>query len=394
MSTSIANSLNAQHESTEFHWLLLCLRARFAQREESRVLRQHLREHLHGPFDWSGMLALAEYHSVRPLIYQYFFHNAFDEVPQHIHQSLSTFIRHNLVSTTLLASNLPKVTEILRSRGVPSLPYKGPVLASLLYGDSALREFSDLDIFIHHIDAVPACQALIEAGFTETYGISPSLQGAFFRTATACDFLAPSSVFRVELHWKNSGRAVSHFPDEWFWQDQQKAAMGDVTVDTIPLLTHLLLLCIHGGKHGWSRLGYLCDIAALLQKYPDQNWIEFWERAHISGATQMCSLAFYLVQELLSVPLPTGLYLPEPASRKLSDLARRSVSLMHEQGEPGAIYALHLQDSFLGRLRFLARMGFTPGIREYSMLELPRGLRFLYSGIRLARMAGMVARGL
>jgi len=337
---------------------------------------------------------LAEYHSVRPLVYQHFYHNAFEGVPQRIHEALSTFIRHNLVSTTLLASNLPKVTEILQSHGIPSLPYKGPVLASLMYGDSALREFSDLDILIHHLDAAPACKVLLDAGFTETYGIPPSLRGAFFETASACDFLAPSSVFRIEIHWKNSGRAVSHFPEEWFWKGQQQVTMGDVTVETIPLLTHLLLLCIHGSKHGWSRLGYLCDIAALLQKFPEQDWNGFWERARICGAAHMCALAFFLVQELLGIVLGTGLHLPGSTMSSVPDLARRSVSLMREQAEPGALYALLLQDDNEGRLRFLARMSFTPGIREYSMLELPQGLHFLYSGIRLVRMAGMAVRGL
>src|SRR5271155_5863389 len=177
MSASTAITGDAKKESPEFRWLLLCLRARYAQHAEAREFRHQLRALLDDSFDWDSMLALAEYHSVRPLIYQYFYHNAFEGVPQRIHEALSTFIRHNLVSTTLLASNLPKVTEILQSHGIPSLPYKGPVLASLMYGDSALREFSDLDILIHHLDAAPACKVLLDAGFTETYGIPPSLRG-------------------------------------------------------------------------------------------------------------------------------------------------------------------------------------------------------------------------
>jgi len=394
MSISSVIPMLTQDESPEFRWLLLCLRARYSQREDARESRHELQDILQAPFAWEKMLELAEYHSIRPLIYQHFYNNAFENVPQHIHETLSTFIRHNLVSTTLLASNLPKVTELLQSRGVPSLPYKGPVLASLLYGDSALREFSDLDILIHHLDAAPSCQVLLDAGFTETYGISPSLRGSFLQTATACDFLAPSAVFRVEIHWKNSGRAVSHFPDDWFWKDSQKVAIGDVTVETIPLLTHLLLLCIHGSKHGWSRLGYLCDIAALIQKFPDQDWTEFWERARICGATRMCMLAVFLVQGLFGIVLPDGLKSPGPIPREVPALAARSILLMHEQAEPGAMYALQLQDDLFGQLRFLTRMGFTPGIREYSMMELPSGLHFLYSGLRMIRMAGMAVRGL
>src|SRR5579864_1276610 len=103
--------LTAQNESPEFRWLLLCLRARFGTRDEARDLRKQLRASLNDQLDWARLMDLAEYHSIRPLVYQFFFNDAFENVPQHIHQKLSTFIRHNLVSTTLLASNLPKVVE-------------------------------------------------------------------------------------------------------------------------------------------------------------------------------------------------------------------------------------------------------------------------------------------
>ena len=344
-------------------------------------------------FEWHQMFKQAGYHVVRPLVYQYFYRKAFDGVPQQAHEELSTFIRHNLVSTTLLASNLPKVLSILRARGVLALPYKGPVLASILYGDAALREFSDLDILIHPVDTEPAYQALTDAGFTATPSLNPKIREAFFHSSTACEFMAPTSVFRVELHWKNNGRSVHEFPEDWFWNEKQKVMLGDVDVETVPLITHLLMLCIHGSKHGWSRLGYLCDIASLVQKYPELDWQIFWSRARSCGAEKMCTLAFNLVEKLLGMPMPAAMELPIH-THGLEDLVLASLQLMKNESEPGARYALQLQDSFHGRVRFLARMGFTPGIREYSMFNLPRNLHFLYSVIRAIRMAGMLVRNL
>jgi hypothetical protein len=383
--------LDVSVKSPESRWLLTCLRERFAEKPAKKLFRTEMDELIAGAFDWHQMFKLAGYHVVRPLVYQYFYRKAFDDVPQDAHQELSTFIRHNLISTTLLASNLPKVLSILQKRGVPALPYKGPALASLLYGDAALREFSDLDILIHQADTEPACQALTEAGFTAAPSLNPRIRSAFFLHSTACEFTAPSSVFRVELHWKNSGRSVNSFPEEWFWHNKQKIMLGEVDLETVPLITHLLMLCIHGSKHGWSRMGYLCDIATLLQKYPDLDWQTFWARANTCGAEKMCALAFQLIENLLGVTTPLALNL-SAHTHGLQDLVMASLQLMKNESEPGALYALRLQDSLHGKIRFLARMGFTPGIKEYSMIDLPPKLHFLYSGIRAARMTSMLMR--
>jgi len=380
-------------KSPESRWLLTCLREHFADKPRKKLLRAEMEGLIASDFDWHAMFELAGYHVVRPLVYQYFYRKAFDGVPQQAHHELSTFIRHNLVSTTLLASNLPKVLSILQKHGVAALPYKGPVLASILYGDAALREFSDLDILIRQVDIEPACHALTEAGFTTAPSLNPRVRHAFLLHSTACEFTAPSAVFRMELHWKNSGRSVHSFPEEWFWQNKQKVMLGDLDVETVPLMTHLLLLCIHGGKHGWSRMGYLCDIATLVQKYPDMDWGTFWDRARTCGAERMCALAFHLVEQILGAPIPVAMELTSH-THDLSGLVLASMHLMKNENEPGAFYALQLQDSFRGKIRFLARMGFTPGIKEYSMFNLPPKLHFLYSGIRAARMAGMLVRNL
>jgi len=380
-------------KSQESRWLFACLREHFADKPKKKFFRAEMDDLVNDGFDWHAMFELGGYHVVRPLVYQYFFRNGFDGVPQQAHQELSTFIRHNLVSTTLLASNLPKVLSILQKHGVPALPYKGPVLASILYGDTALREFSDLDILIHQADTEPACQALTDAGFTAVPSLNPRIRQAFFLHSTACEFTSPSSVFRVELHWKSSGQAVHSFPEEWFWQNKQNVMLGDLDVETVPLITHLLLLCIHGCKHGWSRMGYLCDIATLVRKYPELYWRTFWERARSCGAERMCALAFHLVEQIFCVPMDDSMDI-QIHVHGLEDLVQESMQLMKNENEPGVLYALRLQDSFQSKIRFLVRMGFTPGIKEYSMFDLPPKLHFLYSGIRAARMANLLVRNL
>jgi hypothetical protein len=41
-----------------------------------------------------------------------------------------------------LAAQLALLLEALRAENIPAIPYKGPVLAALAYGDLTLREFA------------------------------------------------------------------------------------------------------------------------------------------------------------------------------------------------------------------------------------------------------------
>ena len=47
-----------------------------------------------------------------------------------------------------LTLELLNIHRHLQTRGLEVLPYKGPVLAETLYGNVAMRQFSDLDLLI------------------------------------------------------------------------------------------------------------------------------------------------------------------------------------------------------------------------------------------------------
>ena len=47
-----------------------------------------------------------------------------------------------------LTLELLNIHRHLQARGLEVLPYKGPVLAEALYGNVALRQFSDLDLLV------------------------------------------------------------------------------------------------------------------------------------------------------------------------------------------------------------------------------------------------------
>jgi len=64
----------------------------------------------------------------------------------------------------LLTRKTLKDFKLLESNGILAIPFKGPVLASSLYGNLALRTFSDLDILVVKKDIMKAKDVLLSSG--------------------------------------------------------------------------------------------------------------------------------------------------------------------------------------------------------------------------------------
>ena len=56
-----------------------------------------------------------------------------------------------------LTQRTAKILACLARRGIEAIPYKGPALAQTVYGDVAMRQFSDLDILIRCVGLRPRC---------------------------------------------------------------------------------------------------------------------------------------------------------------------------------------------------------------------------------------------
>src|SRR5215469_14945768 len=92
--------------------------------------------------DWQRVLRLAEHHGVGPLVCQSS-PGMRDVVPQPILDELRQRYEENARRNLVFVAELFRVLDCLEVHGIEAIPYKGPVLAEEMYGDFALREFSD-----------------------------------------------------------------------------------------------------------------------------------------------------------------------------------------------------------------------------------------------------------
>ncbi len=67
----------------------------------------------------------------------------------------------------------------------------------------------------------------------------------------------------------------------------------------------LFSLCVHGSRHLWERLGWICDIAELITRH-EINWPALLQRAAATDSERMFLLGLHLAHKLLDAPLPSS----------------------------------------------------------------------------------------
>src|SRR5215472_15078693 len=112
--------------------------------------------------DWNLFLSLAEAHQILPLVWQPLLQN---RIPRTL---VSTLARRQSMHTRrslLFLSELRRIVRAFDETAIPSVSFKGPLLAMQLYGDPAQRDFTDLDLLVTPRHFTAASAVLKELGY-------------------------------------------------------------------------------------------------------------------------------------------------------------------------------------------------------------------------------------
>lgn len=190
--------------------------------------------------------------------------------------------------------------------GICALAWKGPVLSQWLYGHVECRPTDDIDIWVHPRDFVRACEQMEELGFVPLTRLSAVEAVAHCRAGWDRGFRSPDGDYVVELCVGMAPQYFARLPDP----DAVLASAADVAVDGVPARTlsgDLLMeqLCVHGMKHGWTRLLWVADVAALsvLQGQGAVDWAALRARTNRNGTGRMVALGLHLARLHLNSPV-------------------------------------------------------------------------------------------
>lgn len=345
-----------------------------------------------GGVDWSGVLRMAAWHGVMPLVHRAVERSGGDAVPVQVAHRLRTWFDANAAHSLRLTAHLQGLLAFLEGHGISAIPYKGPALAVAAYGSLLLRVFGDLDILVPKEQLTGAMAALHSAGYRSQLPLTPGQERILIELERPGGFVDATGVVAVELHPAVTPRYLAARVDHRrLCEDLETLSLGESRVRSFVPHTLLLVLCLHATKHLWTRLLWLCDVAELIRARPDLNWNRLTALAREWGTERILRLGILLATDLLEARPPDDVRrwaMADAAARSLAQEVRGRLSRPAGPA-PGvaaqARFQLRALEHWRDRLqycRFVAR----PSEADWTCWSLPAPLRALYYPLRAARL--------
>lgn len=386
---------------------LLCHCARTALRAEDV---EQIRELTQDGIDWAHLNELAEIHRVSPLLFRSLACLDFARVSEETMGRLRERFTRNALRNLLLAAALTEIVSLCEAHGIVAVPFKGPTLAASVYGDLALRDFIDLDILVYPQDLVRAGDLMLALGYEALEpesGQHPLVDNNLWHELK---FWRSHGQVLVELH--TCLRAHWQLPDS-LALDLSKLSprlktmrMGGKTLYTLAPEDLLLMLCVHGTCHHWSRLSWIVDVAETVSAEQEIDWEMFLEHARRLGVRRIVYLALRLAEGLLGANLPEKVRQQVQADRSVEQLERQVREWLFRQDQAlelskEAAFFIHSRERWRDRwpyyriyLRAFLRMILEPTEADTAWISLPPSLNLLYYMLRPVRIIVQRSQGM
>jgi hypothetical protein len=335
-----------------------------------------------------------------PLLYWHLNTTCPEAVPESAFSHLREHFHANSLHNLFLTGELLRLLNVFKARGIPAVPYRGPALATSVYGNLALRRFVDLDIMIQRQDAVKAKKLLTSLGYRPRHQLTRAQEASLLGSRSEYVFVRDDGKSKVELHWDLTEIFSLPLDTECLWGRLVQISLGNEIVPTLSPEDTLLTLCAHGSKHLWKRLGWICDVAELIRVYQDIRWEQVMAQASALGDERMLLLALFLADNLLGADLPDWVLRKVNANPAVETLAREICEQLFgdpdgqaELFEEAHFHPLHLKmkERLRDKIRFCVRAVATQSVEDWKLLPLPDFLFAFYYVVRPIRLIGKYA---
>ena len=384
-SAAVPSVDNSKHK-LERALICTCARLRLNDSE-----REELGALLQADLDWPCVIALAQRHALVPLLYRQIQKCDAALVPPEYFQKLRTGYQENLARNLVLVDELLSIARGLRALGIDCLPFKGPLLGQLAYEDPATRQSTDLDILVLPANINAARECLIANGYRPAKELTPRQEELLIRNQHNMQFVRDDGPLLVELHWRVAPELFAlGMSAEALWGHLETVNVGEVELKALPTEELLLALCIHGARHLWERISWICDIAGVLNRNPDVDWAHLLKRAEETDTERMLLLGLCLARDFAGAQLRH-----EVARRIASDAVLNSLAKIIADrlfaAEVSVPYVQTMRDQIRLRRQWRSRARYlsfavTPNEEDLDLKSVPTFLSFVYYGLRPLRL--------
>jgi hypothetical protein len=363
----------------------------------SRILCQTL--------DWDYVLFTASRNGLLPILSWNLLENFPGALPPEIKESLFSFYQSHTQENLFLAFKLTEIVRLLRKNGIPVFSFKGATLAIQAYGNLALRHYVDLDILVQPKHFDKTINLLLSNGY-KTIGSSGPLKRKvlFFTRKKDLSLISPGNRVRIELHWKLSG---SHFalPFELnqLWDRLDKLSFGGTELSVFAFNDLFVYLCLHGSRHGWERIAWICDLRELIRSQEASegaiNWEAVSRHAKDYGCERVVELGLFLIQKFFNERVDYPDYKKIEMNKVYANIGtqiqKKLFSRKFASTEIGDWYLLHLslKERKIDKLRlntiyffWYLKLLFKPNALDRTIFRLPTIFYPLYFIMRPVRL--------
>jgi hypothetical protein len=349
--------------------------------------------------DWEYVYNFTERQGLAPFFYHQLNTLGIDNVPVDYLKRFKRSYQTNLARNIVLTDELVSLTRELQAIGVESLPFKGPVLGVVAFGNPALRCFIDLDIIVRPTDVAAATEILTARGYRPSRRLDARQIEMLIARQHNIQFERESGHLIVELHWRVSADLfATAFQSTELWDRLETVTINDVQLKSMPIEELLLALCIHGSRHVWDRFSQVCDIAALISSERMIDWHRLMALASSTDNERMLLLGLCLAGSLAEeslAPEIRELIAGDQQIKRLADL----VMMRFFSGTAVAklslktvfTYNVLVRKSWSARARYCL-FALSPADADLETLALPRFLNCAYYGLRPFRLVISKAR--
>ena len=345
---------------------------------------------------WEYIYQASLHHGVLPLVYSNLQKLSPGSLSDSLQQKMKSHLRNTVVCNMHMGARLLKILALFEEHGIGAVPFKGPVLAEDVYGDLGLRNFSDLDILVSPHDAERAIHLLTSQGFTQNIQLTSSQFSSYMKGEDDMVLVHQKDNLVVELHWEMSGRYLSRPLDLAYLHGRLRTvSLLDSNVPSLSNEDQLLYLCVHGTRHMWSRLEWICCVAELIRNKKELEWDMLFTLADQMKCYRIVCHGLSLAHDLLDANLPVEVAEKLTRDPLLPKLAAQVTQQLFPLGDPGQTretgyrfkrLQFQVRDSFLEQLRYGWNQLTLPREADWRCFPLPGSLSFLYIFFRPLRL--------
>jgi hypothetical protein len=416
MKTLTLSQFNAKTRP-EVELLLCCARTQI-----DSITKKKIQTLVKQDIDWSYLIQMSARHGVMPLLYQSLNTVCPQAVPKSVLSKLRNSYHRNAQRNLSLTNELVHLLKLFQENKIAAIPYKGLVLALLLYKNLALRQMSDLDIIVHKEDILKAKDILIlngyqpsltlkEMGYKRIYKFTSVQEAQWLNDPFQWEykFYNKDNQQLIEIHWSISAKgSFLGLDSEWYWNSVKSISFAGTSILNFLPEDLLLVLCVNAMKDQWSYLKGVCDVAALLQAFPEMDWDWVMKQANLLHLERILFLGLLLSYDLLKAKIPVEIqqkikidpvvnlyankvykylfYQPNllKSSQKVWDnLPKYLYYFIHNLMRKKPVHTVPYRGYFIGQF---FRLIITPTEEDRTFFVVPKFLSFLYYLVRPIRL--------